>query len=134
MIRLALGTLAADNAHHQFEQLCRHLARHRIASNIPPATGPVSADGDQGRAFETFRTHLAEELPFALGCHQQGTAEVKQDRLRASLRLPQADPVVKRLAPTPYRNADRRQTDGLAFVRVGRGTANRLRPRRDTPM
>lgn len=133
MIRLALGTLAADNAHHQFEQLCRHLARYRIASNILPATGPVSADGDQGRAFETFRTHLAEELPFALGCHQQGTAELKQGRLWSSLRRPGAVPVVKRLAPPPYRNANRRQTDGLACVRVRRGTVNRLRPHRDTP-
>jgi hypothetical protein len=67
MIRLALGTLAADNAHHSFEHLSRHVAKRRITSNVLPATGPVSAGGDQGRDFETFRTYLADELPFALG-------------------------------------------------------------------
>lgn len=67
MIRLALGSLAADNAHHSFEHLCRHIAKRRIASNVLPATGPVSAGGDQGLDFETFRTYLADELPFALG-------------------------------------------------------------------
>ena len=67
MIRLALGNLAADNEHHSFEHLCRQLAKRRIASNVLPATGPVSAGGDQGRDFETFRTYLADELPFALG-------------------------------------------------------------------
>jgi hypothetical protein len=55
MVRLALGSLAADNAHHSFEHLCRHVAKRRIASNVLPATGPVSVGGDQGRDFETFR-------------------------------------------------------------------------------
>lgn len=54
-----LGELPARNAHHAFEHLCRHLARARLCSNILPATGPVSAGGDQGRDFETFRIHLA---------------------------------------------------------------------------
>ena len=67
MIRLALGSLAADNEHHSFEHLCRQVAKRRIASNVVPATGPVSAGGDQGRDFETFRTYLADELPFAIG-------------------------------------------------------------------
>lgn len=67
MIRLALHTLSADNAHHSFEDVCRHVARRRVTSNILPATGPVSAGGDQGRDFETFRSYLADELPFALG-------------------------------------------------------------------
>ncbi|AMY20326.1 MULTISPECIES: hypothetical protein [Nocardiaceae] len=67
IIRLALGTLSADNAHHSFEHMCRHVAKRRIASNVLPATGPVSAGGDQGRDIETFRTYLADELPFALG-------------------------------------------------------------------
>ena len=89
MIRLALGTLAADNAHHQFEHLCRHLAKRRIASNILPATGPVSAGGDQGRDFETFRTYLAGELPFALGFLALASSDVvvfactiQKDKLR----------------------------------------------------
>jgi hypothetical protein len=67
MIRLALGSVAADNEHHSFEHLCRQVAKRRIASNVVPATGPVSAGGDQGRDFETFRTYLAGELPFAIG-------------------------------------------------------------------
>jgi hypothetical protein len=58
-IRFQLEQLSAKNAHHDFEHLCRHLARERICSNILPATGPVSTGGDQGRDFETFRTYLS---------------------------------------------------------------------------
>lgn len=57
-IRFGLAQLSSKNAHHEFEHLCRHLTRARICSNILPATGPVSAGGDQGRDFETFRTYL----------------------------------------------------------------------------
>lgn len=54
LIRYALSELSADNAHHDFEHLCRHLARRRICSNILPATGPVSGGGDRGADFETL--------------------------------------------------------------------------------
>ncbi|MGJ5208120.1 hypothetical protein [Bradyrhizobium sp. HKCCYLR20261] len=54
VIRFHLGELSARNGHHEFENLCRHLARARIYRNILPATGPVSAGGDQGRDFETY--------------------------------------------------------------------------------
>lgn len=47
----------------EFEHLARHLARARIASNILPATGPVSSGGDGGRDFETFSTHASQGLP-----------------------------------------------------------------------
>ncbi|MGI4811914.1 MAG: hypothetical protein ACRYGG_01025 [Janthinobacterium lividum] len=57
LIRFHLSEMGARNAHHEFEHLARHLARARIASNILPATGPVSAGGDRGRDFETFGTH-----------------------------------------------------------------------------
>src|ERR1051325_9432841 len=57
-IRFALEQLSSKNAHHEFEHLCRHLARARICSNILPATGPVAAGGEHGRDFETFRTYL----------------------------------------------------------------------------
>ncbi|WP_054812228.1 hypothetical protein [Nocardia arizonensis] len=67
VIRSALEDLAADNAHHTFEHICREVATARLVSNILPATGPVSAGGDQGRDFETFHTYLAEELPFSIG-------------------------------------------------------------------
>jgi hypothetical protein len=54
LIRYALSEMSADNAHHEFEHLCRHLARRRICSNILPATGPVSGGGDRGADFETL--------------------------------------------------------------------------------
>lgn len=62
LIRFELGQLPARNGHHEFEEACRHLAHARIAPNIVPATGPVSAGGDQGRDFETFRSYIAETL------------------------------------------------------------------------
>lgn len=59
-IRFQLSQLGSENAHHEFEHLCRNLTRLRICSNIIPATGPVAAGGDQGRDFETFRSFLAD--------------------------------------------------------------------------
>ncbi|KWV56026.1 hypothetical protein AS026_35760 [Rhizobium altiplani] len=59
MLRFHLSELSPQNAHHQFEHLARHVARARLYSNILPATGPVSAGGDGGKDFETFRTYLA---------------------------------------------------------------------------
>lgn len=61
-VQYELSNLGARNAAHDFEHLCRHVARLRICSNILPATGPVSAGGDQGRDFETFRTFLESEF------------------------------------------------------------------------
>jgi hypothetical protein len=62
VIRFGLLDLSARNGHHGFEELCRALATSRIASNVYPATGPVSAGGDQGRDFQTFASHIAQEL------------------------------------------------------------------------
>lgn len=61
-IRFHLAELADRNEHHEFERLCAEVTRARICSNIIPATGPVSAGGDKGRDFETFKTYL-EQLP-----------------------------------------------------------------------
>ena len=61
-VRFALSQLPAQNAHHVFEHICRHLTQQFICSNVLPATGPVSAGGDQGRDIETFHTYLREEL------------------------------------------------------------------------
>ena len=75
-IRFALSQLPVQNAHHEFEHICRHLTQRFICSNVLPATGPVSAGGDQGRDFETFRTYLREELgPYGtfLGLVSKGT-------------------------------------------------------------
>jgi hypothetical protein len=63
VIRFALNDLGGRNAQHDFEHLCRHVARGRIAANVLPATGPVSARGDQSRDFESYTTHLPRELP-----------------------------------------------------------------------
>jgi hypothetical protein len=60
-IRFELSHLAEKNAHHDFEHLCRYLARARICSNIIPSTGPVSSGGDQGSDFETFLTYLKKD-------------------------------------------------------------------------
>lgn len=56
-IRFQLSQLGSRNGHHEFEHLARYLARARVSSNILPATGPVSAGGDGGRDFETFKTY-----------------------------------------------------------------------------
>jgi hypothetical protein len=53
-IKFVLSDLGSANEQHEFEHLCRHLARRRIYTNILPATGPVSAGGDQGLDFETY--------------------------------------------------------------------------------
>ncbi|MEU9081151.1 FxSxx-COOH system tetratricopeptide repeat protein [Streptomyces sp. NPDC048357] len=59
LIRSALHSLGERNGQHEFEQLCHDVARHRIVSNLVPATGPVSSGGDQGRDGESFWTDLA---------------------------------------------------------------------------
>ena len=61
-IRFALFQMRARNDHHEFEHLCRALARQRITPNLLPATGPVGAGGDQGRDFETFLTYLRGQV------------------------------------------------------------------------
>lgn len=60
-IRFQLEQLSSKNAHHEFEHLCRHLARNTITKHLLPATGPVSAGGDQGKDFETFTTFIREK-------------------------------------------------------------------------
>lgn len=60
-IRFALETLAETNDHHAFEHICAGMARRRIVSNLLPATGPVSAGGDQGRDAESHWTGLLNE-------------------------------------------------------------------------
>lgn len=89
LVKFCLADLAGENGHHTFEHLCRHVARLRIASNVLPATGPVSAGGDQGRDFETFRTYLLDELPFAIGFLAQASSEtiafactIQRDKLK----------------------------------------------------
>lgn len=62
LIRFTLSELSGRNGHHEFEELVRHFARARVATNIIPATGPVGAGGDQGRDLESFRTYLIKEI------------------------------------------------------------------------
>ena len=51
-VRFALSQLPVQNAHHEFEHICRHLTQQFICSNVLPATGPVSAGAIRG---ETLR-------------------------------------------------------------------------------
>lgn len=60
-VRFALAQLSGTNGHHEFERLCFQLARRRIYPNVTPATGPVSAGGDQGKDFETYS--VGEVMP-----------------------------------------------------------------------
>jgi hypothetical protein len=63
-IRFQLSQLKAQNGHHEFEAMCRQFARLRIGDRLLPATGPVSAGGDQGKDFESFRSYLQHhEIP-----------------------------------------------------------------------
>jgi hypothetical protein len=59
-IRFHLSQMSAKNQQHELERLAFHLARATVTANVLPATGPVQAGGDQGRDFETFRSHLGE--------------------------------------------------------------------------
>ena len=67
MIRFALESLGESNSHHEFELLCLELARRRVASNLLPSTGPVSAGGDGGADAQSFWTSIAS-------AHGAGTA------------------------------------------------------------
>jgi hypothetical protein len=87
-IRFQLEHLTARNEHHTFEEICYRIAKRRLSSNILPATGPVSAGGDQGRDAETYYTRLPEELPATAGFVGRAATEplvmacsVQKDRL-----------------------------------------------------
>ncbi len=53
-VRFQLAQLRSKNGHHDFEHVCRHLARATICPRILPATGPVQAGGDQGETLNPF--------------------------------------------------------------------------------
>jgi len=61
-IRFQLEQLKAHNKHHGFEDIAREFTRQRICRNLLPATGPVSAGGDQGIDYETYTTYLDDDL------------------------------------------------------------------------
>lgn len=92
-----LDQLSATNSHHEFEHICRHLAREAITPNILPATGPVTAGGDGGRDFETFSTFirkvetrsslfrgLGESKPLVFACSITDKSRIKE-KIRADL-------------------------------------------------
>ena len=88
-IRFQLEHLTARNEHHTFEEICYRIAKRRLSSNLLPATGPVSAGGDQGRDAETYHTELsgqsagvfdsgAASQPLVMACSvQKGKLEAK---------------------------------------------------------
>jgi hypothetical protein len=53
-VRVGLRDLPALNKHHDFEHLCRAVARVCLKINVIPSTGPVGSGGDQGRDFESY--------------------------------------------------------------------------------
>jgi hypothetical protein len=57
-----LDRLAETNGHHEYEKICFAFARRRVSINLLPATGPVSAGGDQGRDAESFWSNIANEI------------------------------------------------------------------------
>lgn len=61
-VRFGLETLRERSGHHEFEAVCLGVARRRVVSNLLPATGPVSAGGDQGRDAESHWTNLPNEI------------------------------------------------------------------------
>lgn len=92
-----LDQLSATNSHHEFEHICRHLARETITPNILPATGPVAAGGDEGRDFETFTTFIrrvetrsslfrgiGESKPLVFACSITDKSRIKA-KVRADL-------------------------------------------------
>ena len=54
-IQYRLGAMGEENAHYRFAELCFRVEKATVASHLLPPTGPVSAGGDQGRDFESFR-------------------------------------------------------------------------------
>lgn len=126
LIRFHLNQLAARNGHHEFERLAMEFARARIASNLLPATGPVSAGGDQGRDFETFRTYyvrdsnesgfrrrtVAETLSFACTLQQKGIARKIRDDVRKTM-----DPPEGKAGPRPATIFFFTATDVTAAIR-----------------
>ncbi|MGA5629683.1 hypothetical protein ACPCTH_32870 [Streptomyces cellulosae] len=88
-IQFLLEHLAGRNEHHVFEQIVFQIALRRLSSNIVPATGPVSAGGDQGRDAESYYTSLPHELPGAGGFIGRATTEPLV--LAASVQKPPLD-------------------------------------------
>ncbi|HEY3692080.1 MAG TPA: hypothetical protein VGL46_17580, partial [Pseudonocardiaceae bacterium] len=92
-VRYSLSQLRNRNEHHRFEHLCEALARQRITPNIVVGTGPVSAGGDQGRDFETFRGYTRghiRELGAQIGIRDSDTivfcCTVGQDDVQKKIR------------------------------------------------
>ncbi|MGW0817043.1 hypothetical protein ACWD00_28015 [Streptomyces viridiviolaceus] len=88
-IQFLLEHVAGRNEHHVFEQIVFQIALRRLSSNIVPATGPVSAGGDQGRDAESYYTALPHELPGARGFIGRATTEPLV--LAASVQKPPLD-------------------------------------------
>lgn len=114
-ILYALSELGARNGHHTFEDICRSFAQHRIASNILPATGPVSAGGDQGRDIETFHSVLREEL----GPHGQFLGLVSDGLYVFTCTIQQEDVDRKILADVKTILADGRQPAAIYALCTG---------------
>ncbi len=98
-IKFAIEQLSVKNAQHEFEHLCRHLARIKICSNILPATGPVQSGGDQGRDFETFKSYiqnspiseqvfigLISNIPIAFACSLEQKPDIENGKIQSDVK------------------------------------------------
>src|ERR1700733_15000980 len=73
-INFELESLTQRNGQHDFEHICRNLARAKICYNIKPDTGPVQDGGDQGRDFEAFSVDTSESLFWGEGAASEDLA------------------------------------------------------------
>lgn len=128
-IRFALENLSERNGQHEFEHLCRHVARHRICFNILPATGPVGAGGDQGRDFESFRTFIyglgkdkfpavgeQRKLVFACSLQKQVAKKVRGD-VSTIMEGPQQPDIIYFFSSHPLAVAARHKLQSWAKTR-----------------
>jgi HEAT repeat protein/energy-coupling factor transporter ATP-binding protein EcfA2 len=98
-IRYHLDELSSLNDHFEFEKICFYLIRAKICDNVILSTGPVSAGGDQGRDFETFKSYIKSssiakstfigisEKPLAFPCTTQKdniSNKIKSDVIKVS--------------------------------------------------
>jgi len=125
-LRFQLDELSAENGHHNFEHICREVARARLATNLIPATGPVAGGGDAGRDFETFKSYLPKEL----GEHSAFVANMSDEALAfaCTLQKEQVDRKFKKDVDTIVASGDKfDQIYAMCAVNVEVGRRNRLR-------
>jgi hypothetical protein len=125
-LRFQLDELSAENGHYAFENICREVARARLATNLIPATGPVAGGGDAGRDFETFKSYLPKEL----GEHSDFAANMSGKALAfaCTLQRDKVDRKTKKDVDAVVASGDKfDHIYAMCAVNVDIGRRNRLR-------